>query len=112
ELVAGSAGVTARRLGERNSRWATVSEPWVISWLGYGLGLHAPGRASEADAVSPGHHTLLAHRRALEVLRRELPEAAQVGITVDLIPMHPRTDSDADARAARLEDGTRNRWFL
>jgi beta-glucosidase len=54
---------------------------------------------------------LLAHGRALEVLRRELPEA-QVGVTVDLIPTHPLTGSDADAAAAVLEDGTRNRWFL
>src|SRR5262245_1759432 len=104
--------VVAARLGDRVSHWATVNEPWVISWLGYGLGLHAPGRASEADAVSAGHHVLLAHGRALEVLRRELPPEAQVGVTVDLIPMHPRTGADADADAARREDATRNRWFL
>jgi beta-glucosidase len=106
------AEVVASRLGDRVRRWATVNEPWVISWLGYGLGLHAPGRASEADAVSAGHHVLLAHGRALEVLRRELPPEAQVGITVDLIPMHPRTGSDADADAARREDVARNRWVL
>ena len=37
---------------------------------------------------------------------------AKVGITLDLIPMHPLTGSEADAAAARLEDATRNRWFL
>jgi beta-glucosidase len=26
--------------------------------------------------------------------------------------MHPLTDSEADAAATRIEDGTRNRWFL
>src|SRR4051812_2714771 len=62
------AEVVAARLGDRVQHWATLNEPWVISWLGYGLGLHAPGRASEADAVSAGHHVLLAHGRALEVL--------------------------------------------
>jgi beta-glucosidase len=112
DAFAGYAEVVAARLGDRVRRWTTVNEPWVIAWLGYGLGLHAPGRASEADAVSAGHHVLLAHGRALEVLRRELPPDAQVGITVDLIPMHPRTASGADADAARREDATRNRWFL
>src|SRR5262249_39201800 len=91
--------------------WTTVNEPWVIAWLGYGLGLHAPGRTSEADAIAAGHHVLLAHGRALEVLRREVPDA-QAGITLDLIPMHPLTGSDADAGASRLEDATRTLWSL
>jgi beta-glucosidase len=105
------AAVVAERLGDRVRRWITVNEPWVIAWLGYGLALHAPGRASEADAVAAGHHVLLAHARAAEVLRRDVP-GAQVGITVDLIPMHPATSSPADVEAARAEDVTRNRWFL
>jgi beta-glucosidase len=105
------AEVVAGRLGDRVRHWITVNEPWVIAWLGYGLGLHAPGRTSEADAVAAGHHLLVAHGRAVEVLRRELPEA-KVGITLDLIPMHPLTDSKADVAAARREDATRNRWFL
>ena len=103
--------VVVARLGDRVRRWITVNEPWVIAWLGYGLGLHAPGRTSEADAVAAGHHVLLAHGRALEVVRREAPDA-EAGITLDLIPMHPLTGSGADASAARLEDATRNRWFL
>ena len=33
----------ARRLGDRVGHWLTQNEPYCISWLGYGLGLHAPG---------------------------------------------------------------------
>jgi beta-glucosidase len=105
------AEIVAARLGDRVRHWITVNEPWVIAWLGYGLGLHAPGRTSEADAVAAGHHVLLAHGRAVEVLRRDVPEA-EVGITLDLIPMHALTDSDVDVSAAVLEDAKRNRWFL
>ena len=54
---------------------------------------------------------LLAHGRAAEVLRREAP-AARVGVTVDLYPTYPLTDADEDIDAARLLDGSRNRWFL
>jgi beta-glucosidase len=103
--------VVAARLGDRVPNWITQNEPWVVSWLGYGLGVHAPGRRSEADALAAAHHVLLGHGRAAEVLRRDAPRA-RVGVTVDLYPMYPATDSEDDVAAARLLDGTRNRWFL
>jgi beta-glucosidase len=103
--------VVAARLGDRVHHWITQNEPWVVAWLGYATGQNAPGRTSEADAVAAGHHVLLAHGRALEVLRRDVP-GAEVGITLDLIPMHPLTGSQADVDAARREDAVRNRWFL
>jgi beta-glucosidase len=103
--------VVASRLGDRVGNWITQNEPWVVSWLGYGLGVHAPGRADEKAALAAAHHVLLAHGRAAEVLRREAP-ASRVGVTIDLVPMYPLTYSDADVDAARRFDGSRNRWFL
>ena len=99
------------RLGDRVQNWITVNEPWVISWLGYGLGQHAPGRRSESDALAAAHTVLLAHGRAAEILRRDVP-AARVGITIDLVEIQPASQSEADIEAARIEDGFRNRWFL
>jgi beta-glucosidase len=103
--------VVASRLGDRVPNWITQNEPWVVSWLGYGLGVHAPGRRSDADALAAAHHVLLAHGRAAEVLRREAA-GARVGVTVDLYPMYPLSDAAEDIEAARLLDGSRNRWFL
>jgi beta-glucosidase len=103
--------VVAARLGDRVRYWITQNEPWVIAWLGYATGQDAPGRTCEADAVAAGHHVLVAHGRAVEVLRRDVP-GAQVGIAIDLLPMHPLTDSEANVGAARDEDAVRNRWFL
>jgi beta-glucosidase len=99
------------RLGDRVGNWITLNEPWVISWLGYGLGQHAPGRRSHTDALAAAHTVLLAHGRAAEILRRDVPDA-RVGITIDLVKIQPATDSEADVEAARIEDGFRNRWFL
>jgi beta-glucosidase len=105
------AGVVAQRLGDRVTYWITQNEPHVAAWVGYGIGVHAPGRASSADAIAAAHHVLLAHGLATEVLRSEIPDAC-VGISLDLWPMEPASDSAEDAAAAREADGDQNRWFL
>ena len=65
-----------------------------------------------ATRVAAAHHVLLSHGRAAEVLRREAP-GAQVGITVDLMPIHPASEL-ARGRRGRAVSSTanRNRWFL
>ena len=100
-----------RRLGDRVSHWTTHNEPWVAAWLGYGWGEHAPGRASEQDAVDAAHHLLLSHGWAAEAIRREAPDA-RVGIVLNLEHVDPASASDADRAAARELDGRANRWFL
>jgi beta-glucosidase len=101
----------AGRHGDRVRHWITHNEPWVVAWLGYGWGLHAPGRASEADALATAHHLLLSHGRAVEVLRRDAP-GAEVGITLNLMHDYPASDAEEDVAATRHVDGFRNRWFL
>jgi beta-glucosidase len=101
----------AGRLGDRIPRWITHNEPWVAAWLGYGWGLHAPGLASEADALSAAHHLLLPHARAIEILRREAPDA-ELGITLNLMHDYPASNTPEDAAAVHHVDGFRNRWFL
>jgi beta-glucosidase len=100
----------AARLGDRVRHWTTLNEPWVAAWLGYGWGQHAPGRTSDADALAASHHLLLAHGRAVELLRR-LP-GARLGIALSLIHVDPASDAEDDVRAARELDGRLNRWYL
>ena len=111
EAFAGYAAVVAARLGDRVKDWITHNEPFCTSWLGYGLGAHAPGRTSVRDALAACHHALLGHGWAVEALRRAAP-GAEVGIVIDPWPIHPATDSPADVAAAHAEDGLRNRWFF
>jgi len=99
------------RLGDRVSDWLTHNEPFCISWLGYGWGEHAPGHRSVAEALGAAHHVLLSHGWAVDVVRRESP-GAEVGITIDLNPIHAASDDPADLAAAREVDGLHNRWFL
>jgi beta-glucosidase len=105
------AEVVASRLGDRVSHWTTHNEPWVAAWLGYGSGEHAPGRSSRDGALAAAHHLLLSHGWAAAAIRRTAP-AANVGITLNLNPTYPASDSEEDRRAAAHADGFLNRWFL
>ena len=99
------------RLGDRVSRWITHNEPWVSAWLGYGWGMHAPGRTSERDALAAAHHLLLSHGLAVDAIRDACPSAS-VGISLNLSPIESVSGEAADRDAARHVDGYHNRWFL
>jgi len=101
----------SRRLGDRVSMWVTHNEPWCISHLGWEVGAHAPGRRDAAASLRVAHHLLVAHGRAVEVLRRNAPRA-EVGIVLILSPIHAASQGAADVDAARRLDGSLNRWFL
>jgi beta-glucosidase len=99
------------RLGDRVQHWITHNEPWVVAWVGHGWGHHAPGRTSDKEALATAHHLLLSHGRAVEILRRNSPEAA-VGITLNLDYVYAASNDPADGAAVRWVDGLHNRWFL
>jgi beta-glucosidase len=111
EAFVGYAEVVAERLGDRVHDWITHNEPFCTAWLGYGLGIHAPGRKSVPDTLAAAHHALLSHGWTVDVLRRASP-GAEVGIALDSSPVHPATDSPEDAEAARRVDGVTSRWFF
>lgn len=105
------AEAVARRLGDRVRDWMTFNEPWVVAFMGYEQGVHAPGHTDQGEAFATVHHLLLAHGWAVPVLRRDSP-GGRVGIVLNLIPQHPASPSEADEVAARLADAKANRWFL
>lgn len=111
EAFADYADVVGRRLGDRVRLWITHNEPWCTSTLGYARGVHAPGRTDWPAALAAAHHLLLSHGWAVPVLRTHAP-TAQIGITLNLTPATPATDSDDDRRACREFDGGFNRWYL
>lgn len=92
--------------------WITLNEPWVSAFVGHELGQHAPGIRDTETAVRASHHLLLAHGKAVRALRSVVMPDAQVGITLNLSPVHPATTSPEDAEAAAHVDAYANRWFL
>jgi beta-glucosidase len=100
-----------RRLGDRVKNWITLNEPWCSAFLGYFNGQHAPGRTEPNVWLEATHTLLLAHGQAVEVVRRNVPDA-KVGITLNFSHTYPISESEADKAAARRWDGFFNRWFL
>jgi beta-glucosidase len=103
-------GVQAR-LGDRVAAITTHNEPWVIATLGHEMGVFAPGLKSRATAAQVSHHLLLSHGLALQALRAAGCKS-QLGIVLNLSPVHPATANAADLARARLEDGRGLRWYL
>ncbi len=105
------ADVLSRSLGDRVRHWITLNEPFVSAHVGHLQGRHAPGHMDLAEMVAASHHLLLAHGLAVPILRGNVTDA-RVAIVLDLHPVHPASDSEADQEAARRWDGTYNRWYL
>jgi beta-glucosidase len=99
------------RLGDRVKFWITLNEPWVISFIGHCLGVHAPGVRDVDDMLTVGHTLLHAHGHAVKAFRESGCDG-KIGITVDLESAMPATDSAEDKAAAERYAAFKNRWFL
>ena len=106
------AHVVARALAAEVHDWCTINEPWVAAYLGNLFGIHAPGLRDLSTTLSAAHHLLLAHAEGIEALRAEMRDGDRAGIVLNLHPVQPATDSQADLEAAHRFDGALNRWFL
>jgi beta-glucosidase len=100
------AALVGERLGDRVALWSTLNEPWCSAFLGYGSGVHAPGRTDPAASLRAAHHLLLAHGLAAQVLPRP------VSLVLNLGAVRARTDAPEDVAAAGKIDGLINRIFL
>jgi beta-glucosidase len=106
------AGLMAEALGDRVATWTTLNEPWCAAFLGYGNGVHAPGRTSALASLRAAHHFNLAHGLATRALRAALPGPAEVSLTLNLHALRPHTDAPEDVDAVRRIDAVGNRIFL
>ncbi|MGO2932701.1 GH1 family beta-glucosidase [Microbacterium sp.] len=96
-------------LGDRVKHWYTINEPVSTSLQGYAIGELAPGRQLLFGCLPTVHHQLLAHGRAVEVLRAHGADA--VGLVNNHTWVRPGSDSEADHTAAHLYDLIHNRLF-
>ena len=98
------------RIGDRLWSAAPINEPWCVAWLSHFLGHQAPGLRDIRATARAMHHVLLAHGRAIEVMRGL--GMGNLGGVFNLEWSTPADDSpEAQAAAARY-DAIYNRWFM
>ena len=103
----------AGALGDRISVWTTLNEPWCSAFLGYGSGVHAPGRVNGEDALKAAHHLNLGHGLAGRAIKSVLGDDTQISVTLNLHVTRPvDPGSAADRDAVRQLDAVGNRVFL
>ena len=98
------ADVVSKTLGDRVKNWITINEPWVVAFVGYQFGEHAPGHKNTFEALAATHHLLLAHAKSVPIIRNNSPDS-KVGITLNLTPQEAASNSLADKMAATWTDG-------
>jgi beta-glucosidase len=104
--------LVARRLGDRVAGWITLNEPWCSAYLGYGIGVHAPGIKDRQAMVDAAHHLLLGHGLAVPRIKANIAQESQVGITLLLSPAYPADDRPETQRDVKLSNDFCNGWFL
>ena len=107
--LADHAGTLAEHLGDRVRDWITMNEMNVHTLYGYALADHAPARGLGLGALPAGHHQLLAHGLAVQVLRTH--GARSVGVASQHFPVSPASDDPADVAAAALFSDLTNWTF-
>lgn len=99
-----------RRIGDRLWSAAPINEPWCVSWLSHFEGHHAPGLRDIRATARAMHHVLLAHGRAIEVMRGL--GMGNLGAVCNFEYATPVDDSAEAHAAAARQDAIYNRFFL
>ena len=113
------ARIVVERLSDRVAHWITLNEPQCFLGFGHGDGTNAPGlKLPLAEQLIAAHHTLLAHGRAVEVIRETAKTDPTIGWAPVGIVKAPATNEPADVDAAEQatmdvpgESLWNNAWF-
>ncbi|WP_416483524.1 GH1 family beta-glucosidase [Streptomyces sp. CL12] len=98
-------------LGDRVEQWITLNEPWCSAFLGYGSGVHAPGRTDPAASLRAAHHLNLGHGLAVSALRSVMPTRNQIAVSLNSSVVRPLSQDPADLAAVRRIDDLANGVF-
>jgi len=100
-----------KELGDSIPIWITLNEPAVFTYLGYIMGIHAPGKKDIFSGIRATYIALLAHGLSVEAFRAT-EKGGRIGITLNLTPQYPASDREENVISAKRMDLLWNRWFL
>lgn len=112
--------VVVDKLGDRVKNWITLNEIQVFIGTGHLDGIHAPGlKLAVPDVLRAGHNAMLAHGKAVRMIRAKSKTKCRVGYAPVGIIKIPATQNKADIHAAHaamftMTDGHywNNTWWM
>lgn len=118
------ADVCFTAFGDRVKMWTTINEPWTVSYMGYELGVHAPGRCSNRSHCQYGnsttesyivaHNMLNAHAVVADLYHSKYQplQHGKIGIVLNQDWAEPfRVESESDQAAAQRRREFQLAWF-
>jgi len=94
--------VVVDRLSDRVTHWITQNEPQCYIGGGHQSGDHAPGLKMDfPEVLRCAHHSLLAHGKAVQVIRAQARRKPIVGVSLVGTVKTPVSLSNIDVEAAR-----------
>lgn len=103
--------------GKKVKFWFTHNEPIVPVEGGYLYDFHYPNIVDFKKAAQVAYHTALANALAIEQFRecqkaKKINTDGKIGIILNLSPTYPRSQNEADLKAAKIADLLVNKSFL
>ncbi|XP_045170848.2 lactase/phlorizin hydrolase-like [Mercenaria mercenaria] len=108
------AKVCFEQFGDRVPLWITFNEAFVVSWLGYGIAVFAPGVNRPAEGpYTAAHNIIRSHVKAYHTYDRLFRKLyhGKVGITLDCDWKEPATSSAMNRYAAERALQFKLGWF-
>lgn len=96
------AKVVAENFSDQVKYFFTFNEPQCFIGLGFLNGEHAPGlKVPVKDTFLMAHHVLMAHGRAVQMLRQYAKQNIEIGYAPTGTMSYPETENEEDIEAAR-----------
>lgn len=100
------------RFGDRVKKFSPINEPWVVAWLGYGIGIHAPGIQNRASAFAAAHHTVITHAASTHAMRAVRSDILTGPVLNQANYVADNTSDAFQTQTADLLDAVQNRFWM
>lgn len=100
------------RFGDRVKKFSPINEPWVVAWLGYGIGIHAPGVVDRRSAFAAAHHTVMAHVASTNAMRAVRGDILTGPVLNQARHVADDPSDPVQAHAADIGDAHQNRFWM
>ena len=100
------------RFGDRVKKYSPINEPWVVAWLGNGIGIHAPGKTDRKAAWAVAHHTVVAHAASTNAMRAVRSDILTGPVLNQACNVADDVNDPKQAYAVEMLDAVQNRFWM